>query len=122
MAEPAKKIRTRSTSDYFLIGKSESRISGGKLLTLRQVLRYLLHLKEMSSKTSLLSVQILTVVDQVLPFWKMAGIETIANRSAEEPLKKDFNTWISLCKSKNRTSDPVDKRAIFQNSSEICGV
>ena len=28
MAEPArKKIRTRSTTDYFLIGKSESRIS-----------------------------------------------------------------------------------------------
>ena len=51
MAEPArKKIRTRSTTDYFLIGKSESRISGGKLPTLGQVLRYLLHLKEMSSK------------------------------------------------------------------------
>ena len=108
----------RSTTDYFLIGKSESQISGGKLPTLGRVLRYLLHLKEMSSKTSLLSVHISTVVDQVLPFWKMAGVETITNRSAEERLKKDFNTWISLCKSKNRTSDPRDKRKIFRNSLE----
>ena len=57
MAEPArKKIRTRSTTDYFLIGKSELRISGGKFPTLGQVPRYLLHLKEMSSETSPLSV------------------------------------------------------------------
>ena len=119
MAEPArKKIRTRSTTDYFLIGKSESRISGRKLPTLGQILRYLLHLKEMSSETSLLSVHISTVVDQVLPFWKMARVETITNRSAEERLKKDFNTWTSLCKSKNRTSDPGDKREIFRNSLE----
>ena len=119
MAEPArKKIRTRSTTDYFLIGKSELRISGGKLPTLGQVLRYLLHMKEMSSKTSPLSVHISTVVDQVLPFWKMAGVETITNRSAEERLKKDFNTCISFCKSKNRTSDPGDKREIFRNSLE----
>ena len=48
----------------------------------------------------------------------MAGVETITNRSAEERLKKDFNTWISLCKSKNRTSDPGDKREIFRNSLE----
>ena len=90
--------------------------------TLRQVLRYLLHLKEISSKTSLLSVQILIVVDQVLPFWKMAGMETIANRSAKERLKKDFNTWINLCKSKNRSSDPGDKRAIFKIPWKNCGI
>jgi len=119
MAEPArKKIRTRSATDYFLIGKSESRISGGKLPTFGQVLRYLQHLKEMSCKTSPLSVHISTVVDQVLLFWKMAGIETITKRYVEERLKRDFNTWISLCKSKNRSSDPGNKREIFRNSLE----
>ena len=90
------------------------------MLLLGQVLRYLLQVKEMSSKTSLLSAHISTVVDQVLPFWKMTGVKTITNRSAEERLKKDFNTRINLCKSKNRTSDPGpgDKREIFKNSKE----
>ena len=70
-------------------------------------------------KTFLLSVHISTVVHPVLTFWKMPGVETIiTNRSAEERLKKNFNTWISLCRSKNCTSDPGDKREIFRNSLE----
>ena len=91
-AEPArKKIRTRSNTDYFLIGKSKSRISGGKLPTLGQVLRFMLHLKEMPSKTSLLSIQISAVVDQALPFWKMAGLKqllTVLQKSVEKRILK----------------------------------
>ena len=73
----------------------------------------------MFSKASLLSIHISTVVDQVLTFWKMLGVETIVtNRSAEERLKKNFNAGISFYKSKNCTSDPGDQREIFKHSLE----
>ena len=47
MAEPSrKKIKTRSSGDYFLIGRSTPHISGNKLPLLKQVLQHVLHLKE----------------------------------------------------------------------------
>lgn len=113
---PGKKIKTRSSAEYFLVGCSATRISGSKLPTLRQTFQYLLYLKEEAPKTSPLSAHISTVVDQVLIFWSMAGIETITKRRAEARLKKEHDVWTGLCKSKKRTSDPEGKRESFANT------
>ena len=53
MAEPSrKKIKTRSSGDYFLSGRSTPHISGNKLPLLKLVLQHVLHLKESSSSTT----------------------------------------------------------------------
>ena len=114
IAKPlSKKTKTRSTSGYFLIGATETRISGSKLPTFGQVLRYLTHLKEMSSDRSLLRSNISCVVQKFLSFWSMAGIKTIHKRSAEIRLRKDHDEWLNLSKSKTRSSDPEGKREKF---------
>ena len=48
-----KTIKTRSTKDYFLIEQSADHISGNKLPLLRQILQYVLHLKESLPITTL---------------------------------------------------------------------
>ena len=41
-------LRTRSSSDYFLIGNFKTSIGGTKLPTLRQIFQYVLYLQELS--------------------------------------------------------------------------
>ena len=74
-----KPLRTRSSSDYFLIGKFKTSIGGTKLPTLRQirVFRYVLNLQDLSPVSYPVKECIAHAVDQVLPFWLMAGIKTI---------------------------------------------
>ena len=65
--EPSrKKIKTRSSKNYFLIGQSADQISGNKLSLLGKILQYVLHLKESSPVTTPLKNHLSDAVDEVL--------------------------------------------------------
>ena len=68
--EPSrKKIKFRSSKDYFLIGQSADHISGNKLPLLGQILQYVLHLKESSPVITPLKNNLSDAVDEVLFIW-----------------------------------------------------
>ena len=111
MAEPSrKKIKIRSSGDYFLIGRSTPHISGNKLPLLKQVLQHVLYLKESSSSTTPLKNHFSAAIDEVLLIWSKAGIQTMPKRNVLRRLQKEYNTWLQLCKNKMRLSDPGRKR------------
>ena len=93
-----KKIKTRSSMNYFLIGQSADHISGNKLPLLEQVLQYVLHLKESSPVTTSLKNHLSDAIDEVglLLIWSRAGIKTVTKQNAITRLKK----WQQLCKNK----------------------
>ena len=120
MSEPArKKIKTRASAEYFLIGRSEDHISGNKLPLLGQILRYVLHLKEVSSITTPVKKHLSDAIDEVLLIWSRAGIKTMTKINALKRLTKDYNTWLQLCKNKTRASDPGRKREKFAQALSI---
>ena len=83
--EPSrKKIKTRSSKDYFLIGQSAEHISGNKLPLLGQILQYVLHLKELSPVTTPLKNHLYHAVDEVLLIWSRAGIKTKCNNAIKK--------------------------------------
>ena len=100
-------LRTRSSSDYFLIGNSKTSIGGTKLPTLCQIFQYVLYLQELSPYP--VKECIAHAVDQVLLFWLMAGIKTIGKQYAEEKLSKSWNEWIKLKKNRMGPSDAGGK-------------
>ena len=115
MAEPSrKKIKTRSSGDYFLIGRSTPHISGNKLPLLKQVLQHVLHLKESLSSTTPLKNHFSAAIDEVSLIWSKAGIQTMPKRNVLRRLQKEYNTWLQLCKNKLRLSDPGRKREMFE--------
>ena len=103
---PRKKIETRASAEYFLIGRSEDHISGNKLPLLGQILLYVLHLKEVSSITTPVRKHLSDAIDEVLLIWSRAGIKTMTKINALKRLTKDYDTWLQLCKNKTRASDP----------------
>ena len=80
--EPSrKKIKTRFSKDYFLIGQSADYINGNKLPLLGQILQYVLHLKESSPVTTPLKNHLSDAVDEVLLIWSCAGIKTVTKQN-----------------------------------------
>ena len=77
-------LRTRPSSDYFLISNSKTSIGGTKLPTFCQIFQYVLYLQELSPASYPAKECIARAVDQVLPFWLMAGIKTIGKQYAEK--------------------------------------
>ena len=89
--EPSrKKIKTRSSMNYFLIGQSADHIGGNKLPLLRQTLQHVLHLKELSPVTTPLKIHLYDAVDEVLLIWSCAGIKTVTKQNAIMRLKERF--------------------------------
>ena len=88
-------------------------IGGTKLPTLRQIFQYVLYLQELSPASYPVKECIAHAVDQVLPFWLMAGIKTIGTQYAEEKLSKSWNEWIKLKKNRKCPSDAGGKRKFF---------
>ena len=118
MAEPPKRQKvlpptTRSAGHHFLIGRAACGITGSKLPTLRQVLQYVLYVKDMSPSARRTASCIKQAVDEVLPFWMMAGIKTILKISAEKRLEGIWNNWMSLKKSMKK-DDPKGHRRLFE--------
>ena len=114
MTEPSrKKIKTRSATDYFLIGRSAEHISGNKLPLLSQVLQYVLNLKETTPINTPIKNHLSGAVDKVLLIWSKAGIKTITRINAIKRLQNEYDTWLQLCKNKTRQSDPGRKREMF---------
>ena len=112
--EPSrKKIKTRSSMNYFLIGQSADHIVGNKLPLLGQILQYVLHLKESSPVTTPLKNHLFDAVDEVVLIWSRAGIKTVTKQNAIMRLKKQYEKWQQHCKNKTRLSDFERKREIF---------
>ena len=107
---------SRSSTDYYLVGYSSESISGSKLPTLRQVLRYALYLKEISSHTVETSSIIQHTVEEVTAFWMIAGIKTILKHNAISNLTKIWKNWMALKKNRGRKTDPGEKRKMFVKS------
>ena len=97
-----KKIKTRSSKDYFLIGQSADHISENKLPLLGQIFQYVLHLKESSPVTTPLKNHLSNAVDEVLLIWSRAGIKTVTKQNPIMRLKKEYDNWQQLCKNKAR--------------------
>ena len=72
-----------------------------------------MYLQELSPASYRVKQCIAHAVDQVLPFWLMAGIKTIGKQYAEEKLSKSWNEWIKLKKNRKRPSDAGGKRKFF---------
>ena len=96
------RLMTRSNSQYYLIGQLCESLTGSKLPTTRQVLQYILCLKEIASSNTPINVFIKQAVEEVLPFWNMAGIKTIQQQNAEKKLQNIWQNWMNLKKYKNR--------------------
>ena len=100
--EPSrKKIKTRSSKDYFLIGQSADHISENKLPLLGQILQHILHLKELSPVTTSLKNHLSDAVDEVLLIWSCAEIKTVTKQNAIMRLKKEYENWQQLCRKQN---------------------
>ena len=111
-ASSSERPTTRSNSLYYLIGQSCESLTGSKLPTTRQVLQYILYLKEIASSNTPINVFIKQAVKEVLPFWNMAGIKTIQQQNAEKKLQNIWQNWMNLKKHKNRrtkTNQSVEK-------------
>jgi len=93
---------TRSFSKYYLISKSCEPNQGAKLLTTKQILQYILYLKEVSLPNYPIYSLIKEAAKKILVFWHMAGIKTILQQSAEKKLKSIWKIWMHFKKLKNR--------------------
>ena len=81
--EPSrKKIKTRSSMNYFVIGQSADHMGGKKLPLFGQILKYVLHLKESSPVTTPLKNHLSNAVDEVLLIWSCSGIKSVTKQNA----------------------------------------
>ena len=80
----SERLSTRLNSLYYVIGQSCESLTGSRLPTTRQVLQYILYLKEIAPSNTPIDVK------EVLPFWYMAGFKTIQQQNAEKKLQ---NIW-----------------------------
>ena len=119
MAESKKRkleshTRTRSNSEYYLIGFSIETLSGSRLPTLREVMQYLLFVKECCPRTTPTKHCLNEVVDEVIKLWQMARIPIKQKQNIVLSLGKVYETWSTLLKSKGRTkSDSWKKKDTF---------
>ena len=113
-----KKIHTRSHAGHFLIGPSIESIGGSKLPTLKQVLQYVLHLRETSPRNTPVKWHIEMAVEKVTIFWLFAGISMIKKQNTKAKLERSWATWQSLKKSKDREIDVGGKREAFMQKLE----
>ena len=84
-AKQTKLDRQPFTAGTYLIAPSVKSTDGPKLLTLRQVLQYVLCVKEISSQTTPTSIVLTQAVENVSSFWNTAEIGNRKEERCEEP-------------------------------------
>ena len=121
--EPSrKKIKTRFSMNYFLIGQSADHIGGNKLPFLGQILQYLLHLRESSPVTTPLKNHLSDAVDKILLIWSRARSKTVTKQNELMRLKMQYEKCQQLCKNKARSFDLGKKREIFAEIYQSFGI
>ena len=98
----------RSSTEAFLIGHTSSSISGAKLPTARQVLKYYLH-QQQDDPRRYGDAATTSAVVNVRTFWTMARISTITEYNCKEKLRGLLDEWRLLKKSRGREGDAQKK-------------
>jgi hypothetical protein len=107
---------TRKLTDFWLIGHPSTSVNGAKLPDCRQIMKYVLFLRNdpENVKNKVKNEDIAyVVVDAVIVFWSMAPIKTEYRQNCMFDVMKLWNEWQNLMKNKGRTTDPGNKRANF---------
>ena len=105
--------RTRSKSEQYLVGYTCDYICGSRLPTIREVMSYLLHLKEHCPQSTPTHELCTVVVDDVMTVWKMARIATMQKSHVVRSLQNLHERWRDLKKNPKQESDPKGKRRKF---------
>ena len=114
MASALPGISTRKETEVWLIGQPISRIESRKLPSKGDVLRRLFFLMRNDKKNVKDAAEI--VEQEVVGFWQIAKIPTIADYHAAPKVEKEYNKWRSLQKGSSRRSAPqIEKEKIFVN-------
>ena len=102
MAAAAAAPVTRKDSEVWLIGQPIAKIEGRKLPSKNDVLRRLFHL----IRTQGHSVRdaSCSVMKEVMIFWEMARIPTVAGYNVVPKVEKEYEKWRILQKTKYRRS------------------
>lgn len=106
---------TRSKSGHYLIGYSSECISHSKLPTLREVLQYLLFIKESSVKSTKTHDSIRQTVDEVSTIWNMARIPLKQKGNMVRKLRHVYDAWLVLKKNIKRSNDVGGRRQAFRD-------
>jgi hypothetical protein len=112
----SKRPATRKSTDIWLIGQPSATIAGAKLPDCRQVMKYVMYLRndpeniQKKVKNEDIAYE---VVDNVIVFWNMARIKTKYRHNCMNDVMKLWNEWQSLMKNKGRQSDAGNRRANF---------
>ena len=112
LSSTSSKPTTRSTTYFWLIGKPSASISGAKLPTCRQVMKYFLYLRHNPEnvKKGLSNEEIVySVADSVTVFWQMARIKTKYRQNCMLDIMALYQEWVGLSKHIDRLSDPGEK-------------
>lgn len=107
---------TRKSTEVWLIGQPSASITGAKLPDCRQVMKYVMYLRNdpENIRNNVKNEDIAyDVVDSVIVFWNMARIKTKYRHHCMSDVMKLWNEWQSLRKNKGRQSDPGNRRANF---------
>lgn len=113
LSKSSSKPTTRSTTYFWLIGQPSASISGAKLPTCRQVIKYFLYLRHNPEnvKKGLSNEEIAySVADSVEVFWQMARIKTKYRQNCMLDVMALYQEWVGLSKHRDRLSDPGEKR------------
>lgn len=116
---PRKTRRTRSQTQHFLVGPSQEAIAGSKLPTLRQVMQYVLHLRESSARNVTVKLHIQNAVDEVMALWLLAGIKTITKVNAIKRFETVWKKWLLLKKTAGQRYEARNQRAFELELSKL---
>ena len=81
--------------------QARQELLGVELPTLEQVPKFLMHLKELFSKTTLLNIYIANATEHMLPFWLIEGTNNITKRRDEETSNMNMMLRDAFVKTKN---------------------
>ena len=100
----------RNHTEMFLTGQPATSISGSKLPTCRDVLKFFFHIRnQCQSRDEAYKI----TTENALCFWRMARIKTIQPRGCIRKLDALWKEWDRLCKCRNRKGDPGGQREKF---------
>jgi len=107
-------VATRKDTEVWIIGQPIDAIRGRKLPSKGDVLRRLFYLIRTEKATVNDASDI--VIREVMSFWEMARIPTIAIYNAVPQVERVYDKWRALQKGSSRRSKPqVEKEHIFKD-------
>ena len=105
---------TRQLTDFWLIEHPSASITGAKLPDCRQVMKFVLYLRNdpENNKNKVRNEEIAyEAVDSVLVFWNKARIKTKYRQNCMFDVMKLWDEWQNLMKNKGQALDPGKRRA-----------